>query len=59
MQKRGFNIVDIAVAIEMVLIDVEDQGDFGLELEERPVEFACLAQEIFPAAQPRGAADGV
>ena len=55
LQKRRFDVVYILVAVQMVLVDVEDDRHGGVEVQKTAVVLAGLEDELIPAA-PRGAA---
>ena len=55
--KRVADVVQVLVEIEVILLDVGDDRDGGVELQEARVELACLHDERLMAAHARAAAD--
>ena len=57
---EGFlNVVDIAVEIQMIRVDVEHHGHRGTHVQEAGVELACFGQEGAALADARTAADEI
>ncbi len=57
--KRLFDVVDVAKEVEVILVDVQHDGDRRVEVQEARVEFARLDDEVMPAAAAGRAADEV
>ena len=57
--ERRFDVVQILVEIQMILVDVEDHRDRGIEMPEAAAVFAGLGDERIAAAYARAAADRV